>query len=176
VGHRRVVFLDVDVGVRVAAALVVEHQRVAADAGDDVRGARRDLELAAVRGPPAVLGDGLADDPDVVFGARWMALAPGVLVLALAGDGDRDDVGRRPLAAQVDGRVLDRLPRAGVRVDPLDGAVGVRVGPLGHEVVDVVRPVLDRRVADLGARQRDDLDDGRVERIGGVDGAVQPSM
>ena len=40
VGHRRVVFLDVDVRVRVAAALVVEHQRVAADAGDDVRGAR----------------------------------------------------------------------------------------------------------------------------------------
>ena len=55
VGHRRVVFLDVDVRVRVAAADVVEHQRVAADAGDDVRGARRDLEVAAVGRPAAVL-------------------------------------------------------------------------------------------------------------------------
>ena len=45
----------------------------------------------------------------------------------------------------------------------------VRVGALGDEVVHVVRPVLDRRVADLGLRQRDDFHDGRVERIGGVD-------
>ena len=45
----------------------------------------------------------------------------------------------------------------------------VRVGPLGDEVVDVVRPVLDRRVADLGAGQRHDLDDRRVQRVGRVD-------
>ena len=45
----------------------------------------------------------------------------------------------------------------------------VRVGALGDEVVDVVRPVLDGRVADLRAGQRDDLDDRHVERVGGVD-------
>ena len=43
------------------------------------------------------------------------------------------------------------------------------MGPLGDEVVDVVRPVLDRRIADLGTRQRDDLDDRGVERVRGVD-------
>jgi hypothetical protein len=57
-----------------------------------------------------------------------------------------------------------------IRVDPLDRGVGMGVGPLGHEVVDVVRPVLDRGVADLRARQGDDLHDRGVERVRGVDG------
>ena len=39
VGHGGVVFLDVDVGIRVAAALVIEHQRVAADTRHDIGGA-----------------------------------------------------------------------------------------------------------------------------------------
>ena len=43
------------------------------------------------------------------------------------------------------------------------------MGALGHEVVDVVRPVLDGRVADLGALLGDDLDDRHVERVGGID-------
>ena len=170
VGHRRVVFLDVDVRVRVASADVVEHQCVAADARDDVGGARRDLELTAVGRPAAVLRHGLADDPRAGVGSQVDGLGARVLVLALAGDRHADDVGRGALAAQVDRRELDRLARAGVGVDPFDRRVLVRVGPLGHEVVDVVRPVLDRGVADLRTRQRNDLDDGHVERIGGVDG------
>jgi hypothetical protein len=44
------------------------------------------------------------------------------------------------------------------------------VGPLRHEVVDVAAPVLNRGVPDLGARQGDDLDDRRMERVGRVDG------
>jgi hypothetical protein len=43
------------------------------------------------------------------------------------------------------------------------------MSPLGDEVVDVVRPVLDGRVADLRAGQGDDLDDRRMERVGRVD-------
>ena len=63
---------------------------------------------------------------------------------------------------------------AGVRVDPLHGRVGVGVGSLGDQVVDVVGPVLDGGVADLGARQGHDLDHRGMERVGGVDrrGAV----
>ena len=129
----------------------------------------RDLELAAVGRPAAVLGHRLGHDPRRRVGRQVDGLGAGVLVLALAGDRDRDDLGPRALAAQVDRRVLHRQARAGVRVDPLDRGVRVRVGPLGDEVVDVVRPVLDGRVADLGARQRDDLDDRRVERVGRVD-------
>ena len=55
-------------------------------------------------------------------------------------------------------------------VDPLDARVLVRVGALGDQVVDVVRPVLDGRVADLRVGQRDDLDDRDVERVRRVDG------
>ena len=47
--------------------------------------------------------------------------------------------------------------------------MGVGVGPLGDEVVDVVRPVLDRGVADLRAGQRNDLHHRSVESIRGVD-------
>src|ERR1035437_481639 len=43
------------------------------------------------------------------------------------------------------------------------------VGSLGHEVVDVVRPVLDGRVADLRPGQRYDLNHRGVERVGRVD-------
>ena len=47
--------------------------------------------------------------------------------------------------------------------------VFVSDGPLGHEVVDVVRPVLDRRVAAPAALLDDDLDDRRVQALGRVD-------
>src|SRR5438034_1079015 len=42
-------------------------------------------------------------------------------------------------------------------------------GALGDQVVDVGRPVLDRRVAAARARLDDDLDHRRVERVGRVD-------
>ena len=57
-------------------------------------------------------------------------LGAGVLVLALARDRHADDVGRRALTAQVDGRELHGLTAAGVGIDPLDGAVRVRVARL----------------------------------------------
>ena len=39
---------------------------------------------------------------------------------------------------------------------------------LGHEVVYVLRPVLDRRVAHTRALQHFDLDDGAVQAVAGV--------
>src|SRR5436189_2825438 len=105
VGHRRVVFLDVDVWIRVAPADVVEHQGVAADAGDDVGRARRDLQMAAVRRPATVLRDGLRDDAGAGVRGEVDGFRAGVLVLALAGDRDADDVGGRVLATEIDRRV-----------------------------------------------------------------------
>src|SRR5439155_1394871 len=63
VGHRRVVFLDVDVGIRVAAALVIEHQGIAAHTGHDVRRSRSHAKVAAIGRPSAVLGNRLRNDP-----------------------------------------------------------------------------------------------------------------
>src|SRR5581483_6713813 len=96
-------------------------------------------------------------------------LAARVLVLPGAGEGDRQDLAVRLGAEQVDGRVLHRELRAQVAVDPLHRRALLGDGALGDQVVDVVRPVLDRRVADVGARLADDLDHRRMQRVGRVD-------
>ena len=72
-------------------------------------------------------------------------------------------------AEQVDRRVLHRQLRAEVAVDPLHRRALLRDRPLGDQVVDVLGPVLDRRVADPRARLGDDLDDRGVQRVGRVD-------
>ena len=48
---------------------------------------------------------------------------------------------------------------ADVAVDPLHVTLRLDASALGHEVVDVGRPVLDRRVRDASARLDHDLDD-----------------
>ena len=72
-------------------------------------------------------------------------------------------------AHQPDRGVLHRQLRAEVPVDPLHRRVLVGDRALGDEVVDVVRPVLDRRVAAAAALLHDDLDDRRVQRVARVD-------
>ena len=73
------------------------------------------------------------------------------------------------LAHQPDRRVLHRHLRAEVPVHPLHRRVLVGDGPLRDEVVDVVRPVLDRRVPAARVLLDDDLDDRRMQRVGRVD-------
>ena len=51
-----------------------------------------------------------------------------------------------------------------IAVDPLDRRVLVRDRALGDEIVDVAIPVLDRRVANRRAFERDQFDDGAVQR------------
>ena len=93
-------------------------------------------------------------------------LAAGILVLTVTGEGDREDFAAGALFHQPDGRVLHGHLGAEVAVDPLHRRVLVGRGPLGDEVVDVLRPVLDRRVAAAGAFLDDDLDHRRVEAVG----------
>ena len=69
------------------------------------------------------------------------------------------------LALEDDGGVLHRHLRAEVAVDPLHRRVFFGHGTLGDEVVDVVRPVLDRRVAAAAALLDENLDDRRVQRV-----------
>ncbi len=102
---------------------------------------------------------------DVVFGAAWHDLRARVLVLARAGEGDREHLAVGALAHQVDRRVLHGQLGAEVAVDPLDGRVGLGDRALGDEVVDVLRPVLHGRVADPRARLGDQLDHGGVQRV-----------
>src|SRR5699024_11520796 len=75
----------------------------------------------------------------------------------------------RVFTRAVNGRVLHRDLGADVRIDPLHRSALFDGRALGHEVVHVVRPVLDRRVADLGVLLHDDFHDGRVQRVRLID-------
>src|SRR3954451_5048584 len=165
-----VVLVDADRGVGVRACLIVQQERVADDLGAGLGGALGDLEEPAVGAAAAVLGDGLGEDRGGGLGRAVDDLSARVLVLAGAGEGDREDLPVGALAEEVDARVLHGQLRAQVAVDPLHGGALLGDGALRHQVVDVVRPVLDRRVADVRARLGDDLDDRRVQRVRGVDG------
>jgi hypothetical protein len=120
-----VVLADADRRVGVRAAVLVEQQRVADDLGLRAVGALGDLEQAAVRRAPAVLGDRLGEDVRGRVRRGVDDLAARVLVLAVAGERDRQDLAVGALAHEVDARVLHRQLRAEVAVDPLDGRVGL---------------------------------------------------
>src|SRR4029079_17424357 len=101
---------------------------------DDVRlralGAVGHLEEAAVAGSPAVLADALGDDPRAGVGRPVHDLAAGILVLPLAGEGDREDLAAGPLAEHVYCRVLHGQPATEVPIDPLHQGVLVGDGTL----------------------------------------------
>src|SRR3954465_10396150 len=170
VANVHVVLADADRRVGVRARLLVEQQRVADDLRARAVGALGDLQHAAVRGAPAVLGDRLGEDVRRRVRRDVEDLGAGVLVLAVARERDRQDLAVGALAHQVDARVLHRELGAEVAVDPLDGRVLPRLRALGDEVVDVLRPVLHGRVADPGTRLGDQLDDGGVQGVRRVDG------
>src|SRR3954453_9850452 len=93
-----VVLADADRRVGVRAALLVEEERVADDLRLRAVRALGDLEQAAVRGAPAVLGDRLGEDVRRRVRRGVDDLAAGVLVLAVAGERDRQDLAVRALA------------------------------------------------------------------------------
>ncbi len=105
---------------------------------------------------------------DVVSGSGVDHLRPGVLVLAGAGVGHREHLARRLGAHEVHRRVLHGEAGPDVAVDPRHVRLGLGPSPLGDQVVDVVRPVLDGRVRDARSLQRHQLDHRRVQRVGGV--------
>ena len=65
-------------------------------------------------------------------------------------------------------RIFHRQAGADVAIDPFHLGFFVRDAALGHEIEDVGRPVLDGDVLNLRAFQRDQFDDGAVQR-GGVE-------
>ena len=95
-------------------------------------------------------------------------LRSSVLVLASSGISDRQHFARGLGAHEVDARVLHREPGPDVSVDPLDVCLGLGPRPLGDQVVDVVRPVLDGRVRDPRSFERNELDHRGVQGVGRV--------
>src|SRR5690606_19852385 len=169
VAHLDVVLADVDVGVGVGPGDLVDQQRVADHGGPAAVGALVDLDQPAVGRAAAASRHRLAHDGRGGVRRGVHHLGAGVLVLALAGEGDGQGLAPGVLAEQVDGRVLHGDLGADVAVDPLHGGALVGDGTLGDQVVDVVRPVLDGRVAAAGVLLDDDLDDRGVQRVRLVD-------
>jgi len=164
-----VVLLDLHVRVGVGAGLLVEDEGVAADHAPGVLGARLDPHQPAIAGPAPALRDRLRHDRRRGVGGGVDHLGAGVLVLALAGEGDGEHLAVRTRLHQVHGWVLHGQAGPQVAVDPLHGGVSVGDRPLGHEIEHVVGPVLDGRVTAPPAGLDDDLHDGGMEGVGGVD-------
>ncbi len=91
-----------------------------------------------------------------------------ILPHALVGTGQAQDFAVRAFADHVARRIFHRALRAEIAVDPFHDGVLVEERALGHEVVDIGGPVLDRGVAAPGAVLDENLDDGGVHRVGGV--------
>src|SRR5215207_795651 len=165
---RDLLLLDLDVRVSIRPRLLVEQKRVALDPALGALGSLVHLQKTAIRRAPGTLGNGLGGDERGGVRRRMNDLATCVLVLPVAGVGDREDLAASTLAREVDRRVFHGELASEVSVHPLNGRVLLGYGPLGDQVVGVVRPVLDGRVANPRVRLGYELDDGRVERVRGV--------
>src|SRR4029453_30004 len=169
VTHDDVVLADVDVRVRVRAGNGVHQEGVTTDRVGRVLCTFADLDQAAVSRTATAAGHGLGNDGALGVRCDVHHLGAGVLVLALACKCDGQGFTLGVLAYQVNGRVLHGHLGADVAIDPFHGGALFADGTLGDEVVHVVGPVLDGRVADAGALLHDDLHNGGVQRVRGVD-------
>src|SRR5207244_11106778 len=76
-------------------------------------------------------------------------LGPDILVLALAREGDADELRGSSGTDQVRPRNLPGAPRSQVHIDPFEGRVLVDLRPLRDEIVHFLREILKRDVADV---------------------------
>src|ERR671920_17935 len=157
--------LDLDVRIRVRPRVLVQQERVALDPALGVVAALVNLQKPAVRAPARPLGDRLGGDEARGVRRGVDDLAPRILVLPVARVGYGEDLTARALADQIHRWVLHGQLGAQVAVNPLDCGVLVGYTPLGHQVVGVVRPVLDGRVTDARPRLGDELHDRRMKRV-----------
>src|SRR6266850_1755023 len=162
-GH--VLFVDLHVRVGVASRGLVQDERIAPHSAFGTVRPGIDLHQTAVGLLPGSLADPLALDDARRVRRGVDHLGARILVLVSSREGDREHFAVSALAHEVDARILHRDLRAEVRVDPGHAGVLVDDRALRHEVVHVVAPVLDRRVAHVGALLHDDLDHGRVQRV-----------
>jgi len=106
-------------GIGVAAGLMSDEQGVALHVGLAAVGPADNLDQAAVAGTPVVLADGFRDDPAGGICRGVDHLGAGVLVLAMAGEGDRQYLAVRSFPLKDDGRILHGELGADVAVHPL---------------------------------------------------------
>src|SRR5881394_442263 len=162
-----------DVRERVRAALRTEQQRIALRVVSRPVRRRQHLHEPAIGILPVPGRDAFREDRAARVAADMDHLRAGVGLLIVVRDRDRVELPDRALAAQDAARVLPRDRRAGLDLRPGDlRARAAALAALRHEVVYPATavlvagiPILHGRVFDLGALERDELDDGGVELV-----------
>ena len=160
---------DVNRRVCVAARDRVNEQGVASNGVCRVVGVLVDSHLASVTSAATTASNRLGDDRRGCVGSHVDHLRSGVLVLAGASKSYRKGLPLGVLSHQEHRGVLHRDLGAEVAINPLHRCALVRNGALGHQVVDVGRPVLDGRVPNARILLDDDFHDGGVKGVGRVD-------
>ena len=126
----------------------------------------RDVHEPAISGAASADRDALGNDVAGRFIGRVDHFRAGILMLTVTGEGDGDHFAARFAAFHDHARILHRQTRADIAVDPFHLGFLMGEPALGHEVEDVVRPVLDRDVLNFRALHRDQLDHRAVQRGG----------
>ena len=128
------------------------------------------LNQATISATATVTGHGLRHNGRGGVRCNVNHLRTGVLVLTLTRECDGQGLTLSVLADHVNSRVLLGDLRTDVAVHPFHGGALVRNSALGHQVVDVVRPVLNRGVANAGVLLQHNLNHCGVQGVGLVDG------
>ena len=92
-------------------------------------------------------------------------LSPCILVLIGIGKGNRQHCSARSRSVQIDRRIFHSCFRTEVPINPLNRRIFHSPRPLGHEVVDIIRPVLNSCVAHVGTIKGKNFNNSRMETI-----------
>ena len=95
-------------------------------------------------------------------------LRPGVLMLIRPGKRDGQDLAACPRFHHVNRRILHRQMATQVSVHPLHHGILISERSLGHQIENIVGPVLDGRVPAPSVLLHHHLDHGGVKTLGGV--------
>ena len=158
-----IIILDDDIRDRIRAGLIVEHQGFAADRALRPRSFRPDVDDAPVDGRTAALGDRFRIHGEGGILPDGFDLRAGIEILSLSGKGDAGEFTGRTVAPE--NRI--RIQAGGMRAEgagyPDHVSVFIDERLLRVQVVHVLRPVFDGRVAQRRAFFHVQLDSTGVE-------------
>src|SRR5579884_2658909 len=126
------------------------------------------MKQSPVRSAARVLAYRLACDSRSGIWCKMYSLGTCILVLVSACKGNRDYLGMGISAKHVNSGVFHCQLASQVAINPLDNCVFICICPLGHKVVYILAPVLNSSVSYLGTFLCDNLHNGRVKRLCGV--------
>jgi hypothetical protein len=161
------VALDGDGWIRVGATVAVDEQSVAFRIVLTPLEMFRDVDDTTIRAATLANGNGLGDDVGCGVIGGVDHLGTRVLMLTVVGERDGDDFATGSFTLQDHAGIFHREAAANVAVDPFHLGVLVRHGTFGDEIEDVVGPVLNRDVLNLGAFEGDEFNDGTVQSRSG---------